>query len=169
MHGIYRFYTHFDISESLSQTQLTFNVLLLQPVYMYMYMYVYSITIEKSKSIKMRELGRFLHYNSCHNAVSTASHPPQSTGDLFISGLTDLRDLSGLENLARYGPELSIVNNQKLTTTVHLSANVTPNPTTFLTLTNVGVRSNPLLQDLDGLSLVSTVTGKIVYLVHCLC
>lgn len=86
----------------------------------------------------------------------------QSMGDLFISGLTELRDLSGLENLAQYGPELSIVNNQKLTTTVHLSANVTSDSAHFLSLTNVGVRSNPLLRDLDGLSLISTVTGKTV-------
>lgn len=81
-------------------------------------------------------------------------------GDLSISGLTALRDLSGLENLAVYGDELSIVNNQQLTTTAQLSANVSTEPSNFLSLNNIGVRSNPLLRDLDGLRLVETVTGE---------
>ena len=81
-------------------------------------------------------------------------------GDLFISGLTHLTDLSGLENLSQYGPELSIVNNHHLTTTSQLSANVPPDSTHFLSLTNVGVRSNSDLRDLTGLRLINTITGE---------
>ena len=88
------------------------------------------------------------------------SPPPQAMGDLIISGLTHLTDLSGLENLAHYGPELSLVNNLELTTTSHLSANISPGPAHFLSLTNVGVRSNPLLRDLSGLRLISNITGE---------
>lgn len=81
-------------------------------------------------------------------------------GDLSIHGLTHLRDLSGLENLAQYGDELSITNNLQLTTTAQLSANIPPEPSNFLSLNNIGIRSNPLLCDLDGLRLVERVTGK---------
>lgn len=81
-------------------------------------------------------------------------------GDLIISGLTHLEDLAGLENLAHYGPELSIVDNTQLTTTSHLSANISVDSTHFLSLTNVGIRSNPLLRDLSGLRLISDITGE---------
>ena len=81
-------------------------------------------------------------------------------GDLIISGLTYLTGLSGLENLAQFGPEVSIANNKQLNTTAQLSANVPKDPSNFLSLTNVGVRSNPLLRDLNGLSLVNNVTGE---------
>ena len=84
----------------------------------------------------------------------------QAIGDLSISGLSQLTDLSGLENLAQYGDELSIVNNQRLTTTAQLSANITPEPSNFISLNNIGVRSNPLLRDLDGFRLVENVTGN---------
>ena len=81
-------------------------------------------------------------------------------GDLFISGLTHLTDLSGLEGLASYGPELSITNNQQLQTTSQLSANISRGSAHYLSLTNVGIRSNPLLRDLSGLSLVNYIEGE---------
>jgi Notch-like protein len=80
-------------------------------------------------------------------------------GDLSISGLSQLTDLSGLENLAQYGDELSIVNNLQLATTAQLSANVSTEPSNLISLNNIGVRSNPLLGDLDGFRLVENVTG----------
>lgn len=84
----------------------------------------------------------------------------QAMFDLTISGLSFLTDLRGLENLAKYGDELSIVNNQQLSTLVHLSANVTSDPSNLLSLNNIGIRGNPMLQDLSGLRLVENVTGK---------
>ena len=80
--------------------------------------------------------------------------------DLTISGLSLLTDLRGLENLAEYGDELSIVNNQQLSTLAHLSANVTSDPSNLLSLNNIGIRGNPMLQDLSGLRLVENVTGE---------
>ena len=84
----------------------------------------------------------------------------QAMFDLTISGLSFLTDLRGLENLAEYGDELSIVNNQQLSTLAHLSANVTSDPSNLLSLNNIGIRGNPMLQDLSGLRLVENVTGK---------
>ena len=81
-------------------------------------------------------------------------------GDLSISGQTHLTNLSGLENLAQYGDELSIVNNLQLTTTAQLSANVNPDSSNLISLNNIGIRSNPLLRDLSGVRLVESVTGK---------
>lgn len=78
----------------------------------------------------------------------------------MISGLSNLQNLSGLENLAQYGPEISIINNPQLTTTAHLSANSVTDSTHFLSLTNIGIRSNAQLKDLDGFRLVNVVTGK---------
>ena len=82
-------------------------------------------------------------------------------GDLSIIGQTHLTNLSGLENLAQYGDELSIVNNLQLTTTTQLSANVNPDSSNLISLNNIGIRSNPLLRDLSGVRLVESVTGKL--------
>lgn len=72
-------------------------------------------------------------------------------------GITDLR---GLENLATFGNELSIINNDQLVTLRHLGENLPPEYRT--TIRNLGIRDNPLLRDFDGLGYIQSVEGMYV-------
>jgi hypothetical protein len=80
----------------------------------------------------------------------------QLVRDLIIGslGITDLR---GLENLASFGNELSIINNDQLVTLRHLGENLPPEYRT--SIRNLGIRDNPLLRDFDGLSYIQNVEG----------
>ena len=80
----------------------------------------------------------------------------QLVRDLVIGslGITDLR---GLENLASFGNELSIINNDQLVTLRHLGDNLPPEYRT--SIRNLGIRDNPLLRDFDGLSYIQNIEG----------
>lgn len=72
---------------------------------------------------------------------------------------TNLIDLRGLENVESLGDELSILNNPLLKTLSNLGANVTNR--TLQSIRNVGIRSNPALEDLDAFDYIENITGKI--------
>ena len=93
-----------------------------------------------------------------YNSYQLFSLLVQSVQDLIIANLPRLTNLTGLENLAQYGNELSILNNQRLTTLRQLSSNLPPEHR--ITVRSIGIRDNPLLEDVEGLSYVSNVTGK---------
>ena len=79
----------------------------------------------------------------------------QSVRD-FIIGSLGITDLSGLENLGSFD-ELSIVNNQYLATLRTLGQNL---PAEYrATVSNLGIRDNPLLADCEGLWFVERVEG----------
>ena len=80
----------------------------------------------------------------------------QSVRDLVINGL-GITDLSGLENLANFGDELAIVNNQYLVTLRQLGANLPSDYRT--TVQNLGIRFNPLLVDVDGFRYIQNIEG----------
>ena len=80
----------------------------------------------------------------------------QSVQDLIIGslGITDLR---GLENLASFGNELSIINNDQLTTLRHLGENL---PADYRTsIRTLGIRDNQMLRDFDGLQYIQHIEG----------
>ena len=85
----------------------------------------------------------------------------QSVRDLIIGslGITDLR---GLENLASFGNELSIINNDQLTTLSHLGENL---PAGYRTsIRNLGIRDNQMLRDFDGLQYIQHIEGILLTL-----
>ena len=87
----------------------------------------------------------------------------QAVRDLIISGL-GIVDLRGLENLREFGNELSIVNNKYLTTLKQLGENL---PDDYRTsIRNVGIRDNPLLEDLDGLGYFDNIDGEFEFRIH---
>ena len=84
----------------------------------------------------------------------------QSVSTLSLSRLSQVFNLRGLENLGRYS-ELVVENNPALTTLEHLSANL---PSSHrIEVTSVGLRTNPLLTNIDGLRIISNVTGEMYY------
>lgn len=76
----------------------------------------------------------------------------------MILGSLGITDLRGLENLESFGNELSIINNEQLTTLRHLGENLRPEYRT--SIRNLGIRDNPLLMDFDGLGYLQNVTGN---------
>lgn len=78
---------------------------------------------------------------------------------MIIGGL-GIVDLAGLENLGQFGNELSIVNNKYLVTLKELGENL---PDSYRTsIRNVGIRDNPVLEDVDGLSYFDYIDGEFV-------
>ena len=80
----------------------------------------------------------------------------QRVQDLIIGSL-GIIDLRGLENLASFGNELSIINNDQLTTLSHLGENLPPEYRT--SIRNLGIRDNQLLRDFNGLRYIQNITG----------
>jgi len=76
--------------------------------------------------------------------------------DLTIAGL-GITDLHGLENLGTLASEFSIWNNQFLTTLSQLGANLPANYST--SIRNLAIRDNPSLVDVEGLRILSNITG----------
>ena len=73
-------------------------------------------------------------------------------------------DLRGLENLGQYGNELSITNNNKLSSLVHLSANLPSQHR--ISLRNIGIHNNPVLRDVAGLRIIENVTGVFIIIIY---
>ncbi len=80
----------------------------------------------------------------------------QSVRDMVLEGLA-ITDLSGLENLGDF-IELSIVNNEYLTTLRTLGASLPSDHRA--SVNNLGIRDNPLLEDVDGLWFIEEVKGE---------
>lgn len=68
-----------------------------------------------------------------------------------------ITDVTGLENLGNFD-ELSIVNNEYLTTFAMLGANLPPDHRS--SVNNLGIRDNPLLADVDGLQFIQEIEGE---------
>ena len=87
----------------------------------------------------------------------------QRVRDLIIGSL-GIADLRGLENLGSFGNELSIINNDQLTTLRHLGENLDPEYKT--SIRNLGIRDNPLLRDFDGLGYIQNIEGNSSHRIH---
>ena len=75
----------------------------------------------------------------------------------MVIGELGISDLQGLENVGRFGNELSIEGNSRLVTLRHLGANLPENYRT--NITNIAIRNNPDLADWEGLRYVQAVDG----------
>ena len=78
-------------------------------------------------------------------------------GFLSIQSLSNLYDLSGLENL-RYFSAISIKMNNNLRSLSNLSANV--QEVAYQSVTSIYILGNPRLRDVDGLRTIVNVTGQ---------
>ena len=68
-----------------------------------------------------------------------------------------IADLQGLENIRSFGNELSIEQNENLLTLNQLGSNL---PREYRTnITNIQVRDNPRLVDVEGLRIIDRVDG----------